>query len=116
MRDSVSGLPIAGAVVSALDSANHGLARTLTDARGSYTLSRSRAAVDIKVLRIGYEPRTIALAAATGDLPAISDSSNAARRDVDGADIVDVRMVPLGTRLSTVAVSGPALCRNATDA
>jgi hypothetical protein len=59
VRDSAMGRPIAGALVSLLDSATREVARTLTDRDGRYTLTLSRGGLRIQVLHIGHLPRDV---------------------------------------------------------
>jgi len=56
VRDSSSSLPIAGALVSLLDSARHEVAKTLTDRQGHYVLRGARAGLELQVLHIGHLP------------------------------------------------------------
>lgn len=76
VRDSATGAPVRGAVVTALDSSGALLARNITGERGTYRLasasasasapSPARAATRVRVLRLGYRPATL-LVPAGGD-------------------------------------------------
>lgn len=55
--DGVSGLPISGALIEALDTDDRILSRTLTDGDGSFLLRgvEGRSVSHVTVVRIGYE-------------------------------------------------------------
>jgi hypothetical protein len=63
VRDSVSRIPIPGAVVSALDSAGQPRARSITDERGAYVLVAGADAHRLRIVRLGFRPVDV-------DLPA----------------------------------------------
>ncbi len=56
VRETTSGLPVSGAVVSLLDSSRAALQRTTSGAQGQYRLALSPAAVYVQVRRIGFRP------------------------------------------------------------
>lgn len=60
--ESVSGQPLAGAVVSALDVDGRPTVRALTNERGQYALVWQPGAVQLSVVRLGFHPVTLALA------------------------------------------------------
>src|SRR5436309_760796 len=70
VRESGTAAPIAGAVVSLLDTAGHATARTITDASGRYAVALSPDARTLRVVRIGFRPVTVPLAkSAASDAP-----------------------------------------------
>lgn len=88
VRESVSRQPIPGAVISLLDSAGRTLGRNITDERGQYRLAASPATTQLRFIRIGFRPLTVALA-----------------RSGTGVDTVDVVMTTLPTMLDPMTVS-----------
>ena len=71
VRDAMSHLPIAGAVVMALDAAGKPLARDLTNAAGEYALALSNGAVRVRVVRIGFHPRDSLVTSLAPDVTAL---------------------------------------------
>jgi hypothetical protein len=65
-RDSISRLPIAGAVVTTLDSAGGTLARGLSNERGEYRVAMREGARTARIVRIGFVPVEVPLPPATG--------------------------------------------------
>jgi hypothetical protein len=61
VRDAGSAAPLSGAVVSAVDSLQKPLTRGISDESGRYTLDLIQGAASVRIVRIGYQPRTIAL-------------------------------------------------------
>ena len=98
VRDSANASPVTGAVVSVLDSARQTVARTLSDAEGRYFVELPASATQLRVVRIGYQPRVIALSRQRGAL-----------------ETVDVRMLKLVTLLSTVLVNDERVCSKDKD-
>lgn len=98
VRDSTSHEPIAGAVVSALDSNGKAFARVVTDARGHYHLP-SFGTQRLQALRIGFRPRTVRVPLSTQD------------QDVD----LDISMTALPRLLDRVVVTDVARCRSSDD-
>ncbi|MEP6832645.1 MAG: carboxypeptidase regulatory-like domain-containing protein [Gemmatimonas sp.] len=68
VRDSTSQLPVAGVVVSLLDSAGASVARTLSSERGLYFFATRANATDLRVQRIGYRASTVALPNTVDDI------------------------------------------------
>lgn len=64
VRDSISDAPVNGAVVWLSDSTGAPLARSIGDVAGAFSVVRSRGAVLLHVVRIGYRPRELSLPAA----------------------------------------------------
>jgi hypothetical protein len=60
--DSISGLAIAGAVLQQVDRAGRIIRQTVSDGTGLFRLPQDTAAQTLRVLRIGYSPRVVALA------------------------------------------------------
>ncbi len=61
VRDSLSRLPVPGVVVMLVDSAGGTITRGLSNGRGDYGLPLRADARRLKVLRIGFSPRDLAL-------------------------------------------------------
>lgn len=92
VRDSLTGVPIAGAVVWLTDSAGASLARTIGDETGAYSIMRFRGSTRLHVVHIGFHPRDIAL-------------------ERDGSDSTrDVRLEALPPNLATVSASSSRVC------
>lgn len=98
VRDAQSSAAIAGAVVSALDSLRQPVARTLTDAAGRYAMELPASAAIMRVIRIGFQPRVVALA-----------------QQHEEPRVVDVELSKLVTLLSTVDVKDARLCSSDVD-
>lgn len=98
VRDSVSGQPIAGAVVMLADSADAVLGRTITDAMGRFALKRQATTRWLRALRIGFQPREIQFAG--GAL----DSANA-----------DFALVRFSIALESVRIPDKSRCRARSD-
>lgn len=97
VRDSVSGLPIPGAVVLLLGSRGDTLARALTDPGGLFRFAALPAstAATLRVVRIGYLPRD--------------------RRTAGAVDGLDVGLLRLPTLLHAVNIRAPARCPRRPD-
>lgn len=95
VRDSASGDPVAGAVILVLDSAGRTAAQQLTSERGLYRVVRTPAARRLRVLRIGYRPREMALPAGPASL--------------------DIALVAIPVLLETVQVTGSVQCPRRDD-
>ncbi len=93
VRDSVSRLPIAGAVLTLLDSSGATLARDLSNERGEYRFSGTRAVRAMRVVRIGFQPRSAAIALSPADYTQL-----------------DVDMVALPTMLQPARIIANANC------
>jgi hypothetical protein len=66
VRDSVTHQPIAGAVVTLLDSSRAVIVRRITDEQGEFAIATTRAPRFARIVRIGFLPRDIRLPAAEG--------------------------------------------------
>ncbi|MEP6780459.1 MAG: carboxypeptidase-like regulatory domain-containing protein, partial [Gemmatimonadaceae bacterium] len=64
VRDSVSGHAIPGAVVMVVDSAGNTLSRNITGTLGIFRVFVAPQARSLRFLRIGFQPRSVAVAAA----------------------------------------------------
>ncbi len=99
--DSASRQPVPGAVLMLLDSAGTVLGRNITNQLGQFRLAlagdglRARA---IRVLRIGFRPREVALASAN-----------------DGVQELVIRVTPLPTLLEPVRVLEQPNCQRRSD-
>ncbi len=96
VHDSASAAPLAGAVVSLVDTAGGVVARTMADAAGRFSLSSSPRGVRLRVIRIGYQPRDIPL-------------------PQEPATLLAFGMVRLPPMLDAVRVSDRELCPGSTD-
>src|SRR5687768_7242399 len=61
VRDSASGLPVTGAVVMLQDARGTTMARNLSGARGGFIVPLNGDARRVRVVRLGYRPRIVAL-------------------------------------------------------
>ena len=61
VRDSVTRQPIAGAVLTLRDSSGALVTSRLTDERGEFRIATIGAARTLRIVRIGFEPRTVTL-------------------------------------------------------
>jgi hypothetical protein len=98
VRDAGSGVALAGAVVMVLDSLHQVSRRTLSSDSGRYGVELVPGAVQMRVVRIGYRPQTLALSARSA-----------------GNVVMDVAMTKLATLLSAVQVNDDRLCSPDTD-
>jgi hypothetical protein len=98
VRDSASRRPIAGAVMMLLDSSQKTVTRRLSGATGEYRITLTPNARTLRVLRIGFRPRTI-------DVRQIHATDNR----------FDVAMLALPTMLDPVNVSDQPLCSARAD-
>jgi len=98
VRDSASRRPIAGAVLMLLDSSQKALTRRLSSATGEYRVVLSPNVRTLRVLRIGFRPRTI-------DVRRVQAS--------DGK--LDIAMLSLPTMLDPVTVNDQPLCSSRPD-
>ncbi|MGH7688437.1 MAG: carboxypeptidase-like regulatory domain-containing protein, partial [Gemmatimonadaceae bacterium] len=99
MRDSVSGLVVPGAVISAFDSAGHPGLRTISDETGRFTLDVAPGPARLRVIRLGFEPRSVAV-------PPTAQERAAG---------LEVRMLALPALLTQVHVSDHAICPGNAD-
>lgn len=97
VRDSATGRPISGAVVTVLDSTGAPKARNLTNDGGEYRLSGTNGGRRLRAVRIGFEPREFALPPASGGQ-------------------VDFRMLSLPNMLQAVRVVANSNCPRRSDA
>ena len=56
VRDSSAHVPLAGAVVTVLDSAHASLANAISDEAGRYSVALGARAAQVRVVHIGYQP------------------------------------------------------------
>ncbi|MEP6493073.1 MAG: carboxypeptidase-like regulatory domain-containing protein [bacterium] len=96
--DSVNRRPIAGAVVTLVDSSGTMIRRQLTDQRGEYRVAMDETVRRMRVVRIGFRPRDISTPRATS-----------------GSVQLDVVMVSLPTLLEPVRVTAGASCSRRAD-
>ena len=98
VRDSVARSPIAGVVVSAVDSAGRPVGRTLTNQSGVYRLAVPAAAAGLRVQRIGFRMREVRLPASADDLSSM-----------------DIVLAAVPSLLDPVRVVGAARCPRRRD-
>jgi hypothetical protein len=99
VRDSASGLPIPGVVITLRDSASTAVARTLTNERGEYRVVLLRDAVrQLHLVRLGFRPEVVRVAPAR-----------------DGAVELHVTMVAIPIALQPVQVTANANCPRRRD-
>ena len=66
VRDSASRQPIAGAVLILMDSARSVIGRNITNERGEYRIALSGGVARMRLLRIGFRQREVAIPPAVG--------------------------------------------------
>jgi hypothetical protein len=98
ITDSVSGSPIAGAVVTLLDASGAMLRRQLSDQRGEYRIGTDSNVRQMRVVRIGFRPRNLVVPRATA-----------------GVVQFNVVMVSIPTLLEPVQVLAAANCPRRSD-
>ncbi len=64
VRDSASGAPIGSAVVMELNARGESVARAITRENGAFRVARVAAAVELRIVRLGFRAVTVALPAA----------------------------------------------------
>lgn len=96
VRDATTSAPLAGAVVTVVDSAGATASRTIADGEGRFGLVLGPRAARLHVIRIGYRPRDV-------ELPA--------RRDA----VLQLAMVRLPPVLAAVQVTDRELCPGSPD-
>ncbi len=101
VTDGTARAAVPAAVVLLLDERGTSLLRTLTNDRGQYRLLRPAEATQLRVVRIGFEPRTVPLTQAKG-------------RPEGGYDL-DLQVTPLARTLQTVDVSAARGCQSGAD-
>jgi hypothetical protein len=97
VRESSTDRPVAGAVVSLLDSTGHTISRTITDRQGQYVFSTAPPVVQLRAIRIGYRPVTVRLSSGNRDTA------------------ITVTMDRLPVQLEAVRVSSDATCDASDD-
>lgn len=68
VRDGTSGLPIAGAVITTLDSGGATVARTVSGERGEYRMAVPPSVQRMRVVRLGFRPVEETLPSARGEI------------------------------------------------
>lgn len=99
VRDSASRQPVPSAVVRLFDATGRELERTVTNRDGRYRLDALPTAHQLRVLRIGFRPRTMPFA------------FSASARDTT----LDITLVTLPTLLDAVEVSDQPQCSRRSD-
>jgi hypothetical protein len=97
VSDSASGQPVAGAVVSLIDSTGSTIARFITNARGEYRFPGFTLGRRMQVVRMGYRPRDIRLPMPVGDAP------------------IAVRMLAIPMMLDQVSAQASSICPRRSD-
>lgn len=98
VRDSMLRTPVAGVVISAIDSAGRSVGRTLSSQDGQYRLSVPAITAKLRLQRIGFRMR---------ELPY--------RLSAEETVSLDLAMVPLPSLLDSVRVFGTAKCPKRRD-
>src|SRR5579884_637084 len=98
VRDSTSGHGIPGAAVLLQSADGRTVGRNITNERGEYRVALAAGATRVRVLRLGFRPRELAIPAA-----------------VDGVAHLDVTMLAIPTTLDAVQVSANASCPRRSD-
>lgn len=98
VRDSASRQPIAGAVLILMDSARSVVGRNITNERGEYRIALSGGVRRLRLLRIGFRQREVAIPPAVG-----------------GVSQLDVQMVAIPMLLEPVRVQANAACPRRDD-
>jgi len=98
ISDSASRLPIAGAVITLVDSAGTILRRNISNESGQYSVAYVRAARSLHVVRIGFQQRELQV-------------PEAPNRD----SAVDVIMAPFNASLGAIRVSDKLSCPRRAD-
>jgi hypothetical protein len=98
VRDTNSRATLSGAVVSVLDAQRQSLARAITDVSGHFSIEAPASATQLRVVRIGFQPRILALPASRASSPTL-----------------DITMTKVPTLLSTVMVSDDRMCSSDRD-
>jgi len=96
VRDAATTAPLAGAVVTLIDSAGNRTGRTIADRDGRFALAPGSRDARLHLIRIGYQPR---------------DAELPARRDT----LLQLAMVRLPAILSAVRVTDRELCPGSSD-
>jgi hypothetical protein len=99
VRDSTSRLAVVGVVVELQDPGGVTLARTLTGATGTFTIAADPRASRLKLVRIGFRPRDLAI-----------------RIDTIAGVLLEITMARLPTMLDRVDVVAGAKCDERTNA
>jgi hypothetical protein len=93
VRDSTSGTPIPGVVLLLLDSSGAVVGRNITNESGQYAVTRTSALRRVRLLRIGFRPRVVAIPEETA-----------------GVTRLDATMVAIPTLLKAVSVVDQPKC------
>jgi hypothetical protein len=91
VRDAPAGRPLSGAIITSVDSGGRTVARAISDADGRFVIALPSNANRLRVVRIGYRPREIAI-------PTSRESS------------LDIAMDHLPPVLETVRVNDREVC------
>jgi len=97
VRVSDSNTPLAGVVVSTLDSAGASLNRSLSDQNGRYSVAIDRRSAALRAQRIGFRPATIAI------------------RGIESDSVIDLSIDRAAVVLEGMRVSATTTCGGATD-
>ena len=95
IRDSASRAPVPGAVVMALDADGQMVVRTIASERGTYRMSRPSTVTQLRVVRLGFRPTTIAVPASAGDSQTFDVTLVTVPRALDAIDVVAARGCPV---------------------
>ena len=114
-RDSVTGQPVSGVVAWVNDSAGKFLARSIGDDAGTFAVVRLPGSARLRLMRIGYRPREIALHEGLGDttvnaslasLPPLLETVEATSRRVCPGEKGTGRALELWEQARTALLAG----------
>ncbi|MDB4914917.1 MAG: hypothetical protein JWM95_2561 [Gemmatimonadetes bacterium] len=95
VRDSATGRPVAGAVVSLFDAGGAALGRNLSNELGHYRVAAAQPAQRLRIVRLGYRPRDIRIPADAQD--------------------VDILLVAIPPMLEAVRIHASSKCADRRD-
>ena len=98
VKDSMTGVPVAGVVVSAIDGAGKPASRTISSQAGEYRLAVPATTARLRIQRIGYRMREFAYKPSTEEVLSF-----------------DITLSPLPSLLEPVSVLTPAQCPKRRD-
>jgi len=95
LTDSATHEPLGGALITLSDAKGAFLAHAVSDPTGAYSVSRLVTTHTMRVVRIGFRPRDVVLAA--------------------GDSLVDLRLEPIAPLLPVVSSKASAVCKGGAD-
>jgi hypothetical protein len=95
VRDSASRAPVPGAVVMELDAAGQVVVRTIAAQSGQYRIARAATATQLRVVRLGFRPTTVAIPPLQTAVTAVDVIMAPVARALDAVDVVAARGCPV---------------------